>query len=70
MAEQDSDSDRLKDLRQKFWYNSRTGEVEQGAQSLSLERVGPFDSFEQAQRAPEILAERAKKWVEEEAEND
>lgn len=57
------------ELRQKFWWNSRTGEVEEGKQSLSLERVGPFDTREEALRAPELLAERAKAWAEEE-END
>lgn len=51
--------------KEQFWWNSRTGEVEQGKQSLSLERVGPFDTREEALRANEILAERAKQWAEE-----
>lgn len=64
MAQQNEDN--LKDLRPEFWWNSRTGQVEEGKQSLSIERVGPFETREEAERATEIIAERAKKWVEEE----
>jgi len=51
----------------EWWYNHKTGEVEEGAQSLSSDRDGPFDSAEEAARAPEIIAERARKWALEEA---
>ena len=53
-----------------WWYNRKTGQVEQGPQSLSGERDGPFASREDAERAPEIIAERARKWAEEEAAED
>lgn len=49
-----------------WWYNHRTGEVEEGPQSLGSDRDGPFDSCEEAQRAPQIAAERAKAWRDEE----
>ena len=51
----------------KWWYNHLTGEVEYGRQSLSMHRDGPFDSEEEARRAPEIAKERAAKWAEEES---
>lgn len=51
----------------EWWYNNKTGEVEEGAQSLAVDRDGPFVSKEEAARAPEITAERARKWAEEEA---
>ncbi|WP_213814625.1 methionine aminopeptidase [Glaciihabitans sp. dw_435] len=53
----------------QWWFNNKTGEVEEGAQSLGSDRDGPFDSREAAARAPEIIAERARKWAAEEAEN-
>jgi hypothetical protein len=51
----------------QFWFNSRTGVVEEGPQSLAVDRVGPFATREEAARAPQILAERAKAWN---SEND
>ena len=49
-----------------WWYNHKTGEVEEDAQSLGSDRDGPFATREEAARAPEIAAERARKWREEE----
>ncbi|HEU4807358.1 MAG TPA: methionine aminopeptidase [Homoserinimonas sp.] len=51
----------------EWWYNRVTGEVEEGPQSLSSERDGPFKTREDAARAPEIIAERARKWAEDDA---
>lgn len=51
----------------EWWYNHKTGEIEQGAQSLSSDRDGPFESREEAARAPEIAAARARQWAQEEA---
>lgn len=53
-----------------FWFNVKTGEVERGKQSLSIDRLGPFETAEEAERAPEILAERSRKWAEEDAAED
>jgi len=53
-----------------WWYNRRTGEVEEGPKSLGTDRDGPFKSREDAARAPEIIAERARRWREEEARDD
>lgn len=54
----------------EWWYNNKTGEVEEGAQSLGSDRNGPFTSREDAARAPQIAAERARKWAEEDARDD
>ncbi len=54
----------------EWWYNDRTGEVEEGPQSLSVERIGPFETREEAARAPEIVAERARRWAAEDAAED
>lgn len=53
-----------------WWYNRKTGETEFGPQSLSIDRYGPFESQEEAARAPEIIAERARRWAEEEDAED
>jgi hypothetical protein len=53
-----------------WWFNNKTGEVEEGPQSLGADRDGPFASREEAARAPQILAERARRWAEEEAAED
>ncbi len=47
----------------EYWYNDRTGEVEVGPQSLAIDRIGPFKTRAEAQRAPEIVAERARQWA-------
>ena len=54
----------------QWYFNTRTHEVEEGKQSLASELDGPFDSREEAARAPEIIAERARKWAEEDAANE
>lgn len=58
------------DVEHMFWYNMKTGAVEQGFQSPSLERVGPFETREEAERALEILRAKSAKWAEEEAAED
>jgi hypothetical protein len=54
----------------QWWYNNKTGEVEEGPMSLGSSRDGPFDSRDEAARAPEIIAERARKWAEEDAASE
>lgn len=50
----------------QWWYNTRTGEVEEGMVSPAIDRAGPFDTREEALHAPDLIAERARKWAEEE----
>ena len=51
----------------QWYYNHKTGQVEEGPQSLGLDRDGPYATREDAARAPEIAQERARKWAEEDA---
>lgn len=55
---------------EKYWYNSRTKQVEFGRLTPAVDRVGPFDTEAEAARAPEIVAERARAWAEEDARED
>lgn len=55
------------DVEHMFWYNLRTGAVEQGFQSPSVDRVGPFETHAEAERALEILRANSAKWAEEDA---
>lgn len=55
---------------EKFWYNLTTGEVEKGFESPAIDRAGPFDTAEEAARAPEVLRERSRAWSEDEARED
>jgi len=55
---------------EKYWYNLKTGEVERGFESPSVDRAGPFETAEEAAKAPEVIAERSRAWREEEARED
>ena len=46
------------------------GEVEKGFKTPFPDRAGPFDTAEEAARAPEIIKERSRAWAEEEARED
>jgi len=59
---------RVGDSTEHWWYNLRTRLVEFGMQSKSLDRVGPFDTEEQARNARNLIAERAAKWERSESE--
>ena len=43
-----------------YWFNTKTNQVEFGFNSLSLERLGPFETEAEAKRALEIIQERAR----------
>lgn len=60
----------IDDPEETYWFNTRTGEVEEGPQSLAQYRIGPFETRAEAERAPEVVAERARMWAEEEAAED
>jgi len=55
---------------EKYWYNLTTKAVERGFQSPAIDRAGPFDTEEEAANAPALLAERSRRWAEEEARAD
>jgi len=54
----------------EWFYNIRTGAVEEGRQSLASELNGPFASKEDAAQAPQIIAQCARKWAADDARND
>ena len=60
----------MADEDDKFWYNLRTGQVERGMQTPAPDRAGPFDTAEEAARAPEIIRERSRQWEEDERRED
>ncbi|KAM9862380.1 methionine aminopeptidase [Leucobacter sp. BZR 635] len=60
----------INDPEETYWFNTKTNEVEEGPQSLAVYRVGPFKTREEAARATQILAERAREWNEEDEEED
>jgi hypothetical protein len=54
---------------QEYWFNTKTGEVEQGKQTLAFYRIGPFKTRGEAEHALETLAKRSSEWKEEEQED-
>lgn len=56
----------MSDEQLQFWYNTKTCQVEVGAQSAAIYRIGPFATREEAQKAPILIAERARQWAEDE----
>lgn len=46
----------------EYWFNERTGEVEVGPQSLASDRLGPFATRAEAERALETIRRRAEAW--------
>jgi hypothetical protein len=54
----------------EWFYNIKTGEVEEGRQSLASDLDGPFATREDAARAQEIIAERSRKWAAEDSADD
>jgi len=55
---------------EKYWYNLKTGEVEKGYESPAPDRAGPFDTAEEAAKAPDVIRERSRAWAAEEARED
>jgi len=53
------------DTEKQFWYNMRTGEVEQGFVSPAVDRAGPFATREEASHALEKMRANSAKWDEE-----
>jgi hypothetical protein len=65
----DSSEDRIEQVTKphdlgEFYLNTRTGEVEEGKVSGSLNRMGPYPSREAATEAFERAADRNEAWDE------
>ncbi len=56
----------MSDEQKQYWFNTKTSQVEVGAQSPAIYRVGPFATREEAENAPRLIAQRAKQWAEDE----
>lgn len=55
---------------EKYWFNTKTGEVEKGRQAMAMDRVGPFDTEAEAVQALEKLQQRSEAWEAEEASEE
>jgi len=51
----------------QYWYNMKTGEVEFGFASPSVDRVGPFPTQVEASHALEKLRANSAKWAADDA---
>lgn len=60
----------MTEASEKYWYNLKTGQVEQGYESPAIDRAGPFDTADEAANAPAVLAARSRAWAEEDAAED
>lgn len=58
------------DTGEKYYFNLRTREVEQGPQSIWADRLGPYDTYDEAVKALDRAKERNEIWDEQDAEND
>jgi hypothetical protein len=54
----------------KYWFNTKSKQVEFGLKSSSLDRIGPFETEKEAASAEEIVRSRSKQWLEEEQLDD
>jgi hypothetical protein len=46
----------------EFWFNTATGQVEEGPQSSWTHRLGPYQTREEAERALEKARDRTESW--------
>lgn len=60
----------MEDFEHKYWYNTRTNEVEYGLITAAPYRLGPFDTAEAASHALTTIDQRARAWATEEALED
>jgi hypothetical protein len=54
----------------EFYYNTETGQIEQGKQSSWTHLMGPYDSREAAAHALEKARSRSEAWDEEDRRED
>lgn len=54
----------------EFWFNTKTKLVEVGKQTAAIYRIGPFETYEEASRALEVIEQRTKAWQREEDERN
>ena len=54
----------------KYWFNTKTKQVEFGFKSSSLDRIGPFETEREAENAEETVRQRSKAWLEQDQLED
>lgn len=54
----------------EYWYNTKTGQVEAGKQSIAPYLIGPFSTIAEAENAWQTVRERAAAWAAEEEQED
>lgn len=54
----------------KFYYNTKTGQVEGEEGARAADRLGPYDTAEEAGRALEIAQQKSKAWDDDPDWND
>lgn len=54
----------------EYWFNTKTGEIEAGKQSIAPYLIGPFSTAAEAEKAWEAVRERSAAWAAEEAVED
>lgn len=57
-------------MAKKYWFNTKTQEVEFGRRSLSVYRLGPFETQEEASKAEAIVKKKGEKLIEEDQSNE
>ena len=53
----------------EYWYNVRTGEVEQGSQSSWSTLLGPYSTYAEAAQAMDRVKANNDRWEDEESED-
>ncbi|GGF30756.1 hypothetical protein GCM10011519_00240 [Marmoricola endophyticus] len=57
-------------MSDQYWFNLKTHEVEGDDGARSADRLGPYDSAEEAARALDKVAERNEAWDDDPSWND
>ena len=52
----------------KYYFNTRTRQVEQGPRSMAKDRLGPYDTYAEAANALEQARRRSESWDEDDEE--
>ena len=57
-------------MAKKYWFNTKTKEVEFGRRSLSVYRIGPFETKQEALNAEQAVAKKGQQILEEDQSNE
>ncbi len=57
-------------MAKKYWFNTKTKQVEFGRRSLSVYRIGPFETEQEALNAEQAVAKKGQQILEEDQSNE